>query len=336
MARIRITQLDGRLPNLALMRLSAYHKSYGDEVVFSRSPYRDFLEPSYDKVYGSAIFSFSAERVRHFQTQFPDAIIGGTWDRGNLTVEELIGPQDCGLDYSLYPEFTASLGFTQRGCRFKCGFCVVPKKEGRPVEAATITELWRGNPWPKHLHLLDNDFFGQPEDAWRSRISELRRGRFKVCFNQGINIRVINGTTAAALASVDYRDDSFNSKRIYTAWDTLGDEEKFFAGVDCLERHGIPSYHLMPYMLIGYDRRETWDRVLYRFQRMADRDIRPYPMIYGDRNRTLPSEDSVMAQRTLAQFQRWVLRRQYEILPFRNYQNPPPPKVSREQIPFAF
>src|SRR6266436_1647510 len=34
-------------------------------------------------------------------------------------------------DYSLYPKFTGSLGFTQRGCRLSCKFCVVPIKEGK-------------------------------------------------------------------------------------------------------------------------------------------------------------------------------------------------------------
>ena len=54
--------------------------------------------------------------------------------------------------------FDASIGFTQRGCRLKCGFCVVPKKEGKPRAVNTIADIWRGEPWRKHLHLLDNYF----------------------------------------------------------------------------------------------------------------------------------------------------------------------------------
>jgi hypothetical protein len=45
---VRLTQLDGVLPNLALMRLSAWHKARGDVVVFSRSPYGSPTEPPYD------------------------------------------------------------------------------------------------------------------------------------------------------------------------------------------------------------------------------------------------------------------------------------------------
>jgi hypothetical protein len=178
--RVRLTQIDGVLPNLALMKLSAWHKARGDEVHFSRSPYRSPTEPPYDRVYGSAIFSYSAGRVARLKEAFPDALVGGTHDPANtVTVAGITGHNFAGLDYTLWPDFTASLGFTQRGCRLKCGFCVVPRKEGKPRSVSTIADIWRGKPWPKHLHLLDNDFFGQPEVQWRARIDEIRQGRLQ-------------------------------------------------------------------------------------------------------------------------------------------------------------
>jgi hypothetical protein len=75
--RIRITQIDGTLPNLALMKLAAFHRAHGDAISFSRSPYRSPVEPNYDRVYGSAIFSFSKQRVERFRAEFPGAIVGG-------------------------------------------------------------------------------------------------------------------------------------------------------------------------------------------------------------------------------------------------------------------
>jgi hypothetical protein len=73
--------------------------------------------------------------------------------------------------------------------------------------------------------------------------------------------------------------------------------------------------------LIGYDQRETWERVFYRFNRMVARGIRPYPMIYGERERTLPlgTYKGRIEQRTLAEFQRWAVRRLYTITPFEFY-----------------
>jgi hypothetical protein len=76
----------------------------------------------------------------------------------------------------------------------------------------------------------------------------------------------------------------------------------------------------MAYMLVGYDRRETWERVLHRFHRMADIGIRPYPMVF-DRTRVVPQGNVAgdLAGGTLAQFQRWAVRRLYTVTPFAEY-----------------
>jgi hypothetical protein len=314
MGTVRLTQLDGRLPNLALMKLTRFHHKRGDTVYFSRSPYRGMFEPKYDRVYGSAIFSFSADRVAMLEREFPGAVIGGTWNVLNsVTVEDVIGDSDERPDYWCYPGFDASIGFTARGCRLRCGFCVVPKKEGKPRAVNSIAEIWRGEPYPKHLYLLDNDFFGQPREQWEARVEEMRGGEFKVCLVQGVNVRMIGEVEAAALASLDYRRDDFSGKQLYTAWDNIGDEAKFFTGVDLLEKHGVKPSHLFVYMLIGYDRRETWETLLYRLERMRQRDVRPYPMIYGDRYRTVAMGGCTqrISHRTLDDFRRWVIRRQY-------------------------
>lgn len=321
--QVRLTHIDGKLPNLALMKLARFHRERGDGVHFTKSVERDMLEPHYERVYGSAIFSFSADRVARFREQFPGAIVGGTHDiTDNTTVESLLGVEEAeAYDYSIYPNFDASIGFTQRGCRLKCGFCVVPKKEGKPRSVNTVASIWRGTGYPKHLHILDNDFFGQPREQWEARIGEIIDGGFKVCLNQGINTRLIDDESAKALASIPYYDDGFKTRRLYTAWDNIGDEGRFFAGIDTLERHGIPARNVMAYMLVGYDRRETWERLFYRFNKMVARGIRPYPMVFGDRARTLPLGgcNLPIEGRTLSEFQRWVIRKAYTFVPFEHY-----------------
>ncbi len=304
MSAVRITQLDGSLPNLALMRLSAWHKSRGDDVQFSADPQRGMFEPDYDRVYGSAIFDFSRADAERLKAEFPGAIVGGTGSGSNRTLDGIVPPDFAELDYSLWPTFTASLGFTQRGCRLACKFCVVPEKEGKPKSVATIADIWRGPGHPKRIHLLDNDFFGNPE--WRDRLAEVRAGGFKVCFNQGINVRILTNEIARELATIEYRDDNFQRRRLYTAWDNIGDERIFFRGVDRLEAAGVPPTHLMAYMLVGYDPDETWERIFERFEKMTARGIRPFPMVYGDRP-------------DLKRFQRWVIRREYLWKPWAEY-----------------
>ena len=312
MRHVRITQLDAlsdaKLPNLALMKLSAWHRQRGDHVHFFASPFRELGEPEYAAVYGSAIFEKSRPMAEQLSVQFPGALVGGTGTTSVLTVEAITGEDFDELDYDLYPDFTGSLGFTARGCRFKCGFCVVPKKEGRPKGVATIADIWRGEPWPKHIHLLDNDFFGQAKALWKARTAEIRDGGFAVCFNQGVNVRVITEEIAEELASLDYRDDGFRKPRLYTAWDNLGDERLFFNGVDRLERAGVKPSHLMAYMLVGYDPAETWATVLYRFEQMVALRIWPFAMVYGDDQRGLPLGgcNADVGHQRLADFRRWV------------------------------
>jgi hypothetical protein len=315
---IRLTHIDGKLPNLALMKIARFYRDRGDDVMLTRHVERGLLEPSYRMVYGSAIFVQSAARVEQLTKQFPGAIVGGTYNLAdNTSVEEHFGIDEGRLDYSVYPEFDASLGFTQRGCRLKCGFCVVPKKEGKQRSVNTIASIWRGEPWPRHLHLLDNDFFGQPREQWQARIDEIRAGGFKVCLTQGINVRMIDDESAQALASIPLFDDTFKHIRLATAWDNIGDEKVFFRGIEVLLKHGFDPSKITVYMLIGYDRRETWERVLYRLFRMNELELRPYPMCYGDRHRRLPLGDCTqrIANRTLGDFQTWVIHRVYRTNP---------------------
>lgn len=88
-----------------------------------------------------------------------------------------------------------------------------------------------------------------------------------------------------------------------------------------LERAGVHPRNLLVYMLVGYDKRETWERVLYRFNRMVAREIRPYPMVFGDRHRRMPLGGSNLriGHRTLSEFQRWAIRKAYTFVPFEHY-----------------
>jgi hypothetical protein len=312
--RVRLTQLDGSLPNLALMKLSHWHQSQGDQVVYTRQTSRDAMEGDYDRVYGSAIFRFTAAKLARFMRIWPDAIVGGTGTDSTLTVEEIIGqPVYEHYDYSFYPTFEPSIGFTQRGCRLSCKFCVVPGKEGKALSVNTIGDIWRGGNHPRKLHLLDNDFFGQAEPEWRGRVAEMREGGFKVCLNQGINVRHLSPPAAEAIAGLEYRNDAFTRRRLYTAWDNLKDEGVFFNGVSMLEAAGVPPRHLMAYMLVGYDKNETWERIHHRFNRMVERGILPYPMVFdcraADRRR----------YQGLKQFQRWAVTGLYRAVSFADY-----------------
>lgn len=303
--RVRLTQLDGKMPNIALMRLSAWHRAQGDEVYYTRRARRDIFEGEYDMVYGSAIFDFSAEKVELFRREFPDAVVGGTGSGSWTTLDDIgVDNLESDIDYA-DQQVDYSMGFLQRGCRLKCKFCVVPRKEGRPRFNQSVNDMWRGEGHPRKLHIMDNDFFGVPE--WRRHVEDIREGGFKVCLSQGINVRLIDDEAAAALASIEYRDSKFRKRRLYTAWDNLGQQRIFFGGIERLVRAGIPTKHIMAYMLIGYAKGETMGDIQYRFQAMVSAGIMPYPMVYDIKNKKL------------RRFQRWVVTGLYRACSFDEY-----------------
>jgi len=304
--RIRLTHLDGKLPNLALMKLAHYYKSIGAEIYFTRSVHRELFEKDYDLVLGSAIFKWSVNAIQSFLIEFPEAVVCGTGTDSLITVEQYIGREEYEhYDYSIYPYFQDSIGFTQRGCRLKCPFCVVPRKEGKVRGVNTIYNIWRGPPYPKNVHLLDNDFFGQP--FWNERCKEILEGDFKICLNQGINVRLIHKEGAEALAKIKYYDDQFKTRRIYTAWDNRKDEKIFIRGIGMLTDAGIRPSHIMVYMLCGYWPNETFEDVYYRYETMKKLGVLSFPMVYDNSNKLMKH------------FQRWVIRRFDEVVSWEDY-----------------
>lgn len=306
---VRITHIDGKLPNLALMRLSAYHKGRGDTVYFSKSVTRALDEPEYDRVYGSAIFTKSAKRVKELRRQFPGAVVGGTGTTSTRPIESFIGDPCKAVDYSIYPDFRPSLGFTQRGCRLKCSFCVVPEKEGAVKAVGSLASVWRGERHDRNLVLLDNDFFGNPQ--WHEIVAEARGEGFTVCLTQGVNLRLFSRRTAQGVADLRPRDTQFKRQHLYAAWDGVEDEAKFFRGVRHLEDAGFPATRITAYVLMGHAPGETDAEIMYRIDKLRVSGIRPYPMPYD-------AGDPVRYAH-LKRIQRWVNTGTYKTKPFSEY-----------------
>ena len=129
--KVLLIDVDSKIPNLALMKISAYHKFNGDEVGFNvQNP---------DKVYISCIFSRNRTKAIGIPTLFRCVCeLGGYGinDKQLPSEVEHIMP-----DYDLY-RCDYSFGFTTRGCIRNCDFCIVPKKEGKIKFNADIYEFW--------------------------------------------------------------------------------------------------------------------------------------------------------------------------------------------------
>jgi hypothetical protein len=270
MQRIGIVQVDGSYPNLALMQIASYHEQMGDAVRWYEGP---LFADQYDKVYVSKIFAFSEMPI------LPgNAIIGGTGiDFTNRLPAEMETAQP---SYSLYPDCNYHIGFSMKGCRFACKFCCVPKKEGRPKKNSTIDNLLINPNGGNRLMLLDNDFFGGPD--WKENLLRIIELKLKVCFIQGLNIRIITPDQAALLKQCNYTNSRFNQKYLTFAWDKYNDGKLVKKGIEVCNSAGIPCNHMQFFVLIGFD--TTPDQDYERVMTLREMGCMPFVMPFNKSN----------------------------------------------------
>lgn len=304
---VLVIPFDSKLVNLAAARLVAWHRAAGDHVELRRAGNVAAIQPqlgdpTWDRVYGSLIFTRTRELAVEAQRIYPTIELGGTgWDLETTLPPEIEATPP---DYTDYPLVTYSLGFTQRGCRLECRFCVVPKKEGANRHVATLREIWRGGDHPLQFVLLDNDFFGNPRHT--EIIAEARDLDAELALVQGINARLLSPRAAKLLASIKVKDGKFRRRRVYTAWDGRKDEHVLFRGLRALIDAGFTPDMIMVYMLIGEEEGETHADRDYRREKLREFGCRPYPMPY---TRAGELGDELVA------FQRWVIQRKDMIDP---------------------
>lgn len=272
MTKVLLVDADSKkgFPNLALMKVSAWYKNEGWEVDLIKGlPLAPPLH-LYDKSYISVVFFQNRDRALEYGLMLPNCEIGGSGHDLKKTLPDEI--EHIMPDYSLY-DLNFSMGFTSRGCIRNCGFCIVPKKEGRIRNHAPITEFLAHD----KLMLLDNNFLASPR--CKNNLDFLIINKIKVNFNQGLDIRLIDEELAALLASTKYYSWNFKIRALYFAFDDMRYEKEVWCGIDHLERAGIKLSHLMFYVLIGYNTTEKED--LHRIYSLKDRGVKPFVMPFN-------------------------------------------------------
>ena len=277
---IGLIDVDGHnFPNLALMRISAYHKAKGDRVEWWWS---DLIH--YDVVYMSKVFSDAYSKDVQEPLNADKVIKGGTGyciSLGEDGKEHFDKSKNWSLpqevekmfpDYSIYPQYDFAVSMTSRGCPRQCSFCHVGAKEGcKSIKVADVKDFWNGQ---KEIRILDPNITACRDK--RDLMRQYRETGAILDFTQGLDIRCLN--------EADIEDiNGMRLRTLHFAWDNpednLAPKFKQFA-----ERFRRKSNIGMVYCLTNYEDVSTDEhiqRALYRIYTLRSYGYDPYLMIYN-------------------------------------------------------
>lgn len=268
MGKIGLIDVDGHnFPNLALMKISAFHKAQGDEVEWW------WGWDHYDRVYMSKVFDDTYSPDHPAPANADVVIRGGTgYCLENKLPEEI---EHMYPDYSLYPELTkdTAYGFLSRGCPRGCPFCIVKDKEGRKsYKVADLSEWWNGQ---KNIVLCDPNLLACREHM--DLLRQLAESGAWVDINQGADARMLTEQNIEALNQVKI-------KTIHFAWDLMEQSEAVLQGLELYRKKGrIQSKaRRMVYVLTNYN--TSMEENLYRIYTIRDMGFDPFVMVYDKPN----------------------------------------------------
>lgn len=228
-------------PNLALMKISAYHKRIGDQT--------EWWNPlkQYDQIYSSKVFDFTPA-----DPYLPvEAIRGGTGYR-DVPINQTLPAEidDMHPDYSIYPECDYAVGYLTRGCIRNCRWCIVPKKEGGIRPYRKWQEIVRHD--TDKLILMDNNILAC--DYGIKQLESLIGSGYRIDLNQGMDARLVTPEIAEILSKLTW------IRHIRFSCDQKSQIEPIKYTLDLLRKNGIKPYKVFVYMLITEDVQDASDR----------------------------------------------------------------------------
>jgi hypothetical protein len=272
-------------PNLALMKLSAWHKARGDTV--------EWFNPiigNYDRVYTSKIFTWTPPN-KYLPPEI--TVYGGTGFDITKTLDDEV--ENMVPDYSLY-NCDKSYGFLTRGCIRSCPWCFVPKKEGKIRAHHDIEDFARH----KEVVLMDNNVLAHPHGI--AQIEKIAKLGLKIDFNQGLDARLIDDGIARLLGKVKW------SPYLRLACDSLSMMEPVRKAVELLRWHNVTPSKYFCYVLV-----KDIDDALERVRFLKGIYVNPFCQPYRDLEGNEPTQEQ-------KHFARWCNHKAiYNTVPWEDY-----------------
>lgn len=293
-------------PNLPLMKISAYHKQIGDDVLW----YDPMFSGHFDKVYMSKVFSFTPDYQYFINAD--DVIKGGSGycislENGKEVFDK---SKDKELPYKIehiYPDYSiynikdTAYGFLTRGCPRGCKFCHVAEKEGKKsYKVADLTEFWHGQ---KNIVLCDPNILACKD--WKSLLQQLVDSKAWIDINQGLDIRLMNEEKAELIKKMKI-------KELHFAWDRYEDKDIIIPKLKMFkEITQIDIRKLIVFVLCNFD--TTIEQDLERIYTLRELGYWAYVMLYD--------KEHIPKNSNLRKMARWVNMRSIfaSVKNFNNY-----------------
>lgn len=264
-----------KYPPLGLMKISTYHKSHGDEVVFYKGTSATIRDQRWDIIYITTLFTFqwkrTIETIKFYQRsklKDDNIIVGGILAsllQADVESETGITPHfglreevdrlkpDYTLTNGVYEYYTnnTSIGYMTKGCINRCSYCAVHRLEPNFVPFIPLEQQL--DPNKKDLILLDNNVLASPE--FPSIVEDIKKYGFQkgarfgnsyryVDFNQGVDARLLDEDKMELLSQLAL-------KPLRIAFDSIKFERLYIEKVRLAHKYGIR--HLSNYILFNFD-----------------------------------------------------------------------------------
>ena len=271
-------------PPLGLLKLAAYHKKKKDKVEFVQGFSNNGFRP--DTIYITSLFTYAYEPVhdviRYYSKKYKKAkiVVGGIYAtlcsehlretfKNRIEIHKGLMPKIERIlpDYSLVPNWEASILFSSRGCIRNCPFCSVPEIEPKRTAKKSIKRLIY--PGHKKVVLWDNNILASP--YWKDIFEELEELNLSVDFNQGLDARLLDEKVALKLRKL-------RIPLVRLAYDSDEIRPSLKRAINLLKGIGVDGRNIVVYCL--YNLFDTPEDFLNRIKDLLEWGVVAYPMRY--------------------------------------------------------